>query len=720
MHGVWITAVALALTSLPMREWISAPHPAPSAAPASIEPSDITARLSAWHDLLAAEPHMAGTEGDARVIESIATAFREMGMEVEVHPFWAYLPRPREPIVEIVATPGDAPLVEPIEAAPAEPGNAPSAGSARGGQLGSDSTNGAAAPRARRGVMRLAVREENLAIDPQLAHAGLTFAWNAYSGRGDVTGEVVYVNHGTRADFAKLRDAGVDLRGKICLARYGGNFRGYKAKFAEDAGAIGLIIFTDPGDSGPAKGAVWPDGGWANASCIQRGSINTLPYSGDPLTPGREATEHAERLDVAEVDLPRIPVQPIGWGAAREIVRRMRGEPLIDPTWATGFEGPTLLTGGPDLRVRLAVAHEPAIVKTANVIARLPGRAPDGRMVIVGCHHDAWGFGAADPLAGTIVLMEAAHECARRAKEGQGPARDTLFCAWGAEEFGIVGSSEWVERECTTLQERGVAYINLDMAAMGVNFGVSASPSLRGIVDRVARRVPSAVDPSRTVFEATAKDGVLGMGDLGGGSDHQPFLCHAGVPSIGLTAGGSQGTSYHSNYDTLAWYRRTVGTDYTGAAMLTGMTVGLVDALGTQAREPWRDADAAARALRSAAPKMGPLLERRALDLADRFEAQSRAMQVQPAIDPVLIQQLIQAWLDPTGLEGRPWFRNTLAASDRDSGYAAWVLPGLQAALADQDPAATDRALTQLEAVANRIASTMGDSNKSSPAAAPR
>ena len=136
----------------------------------------MAARLAAWHDLLAAEPHMAGTPGDAKVIESIATSFRELGLEVEVHPFWAYLPRPREPIVEIVATPADLPLAEP------------------------------SAPGSRRGVMRLAVREENLAIDPQLAHAGLTFAWNAYSGRGDVTGEVVYVNYGTRADFSRLRE----------------------------------------------------------------------------------------------------------------------------------------------------------------------------------------------------------------------------------------------------------------------------------------------------------------------------------------------------------------------------------------------------------------------------------------------------------------------------------------------------------------------------------
>jgi N-acetylated-alpha-linked acidic dipeptidase len=641
-------------------------------------PDSMGARLAAWHELLAAAPHMAGTEGDAKVIESIASSFTAMGLEVEVHPFWAYLPRPREPIVEIVGTPADLPLAEP------------------------------AAPGARRGVMRLAVREENLAIDPQLAHAGLTFAWNAYSGRGDVTGEVVYVNYGTRADFARLREQGVDLKGKVCLARYGGNFRGYKAKFAEFAGAVALVIFTDPGVSGPPKGATWPDGGWANASCIQRGSINTLPYSGDPLTPGREATEHAERLDPAAVGLPTIPVQPIGWGAAREIVRRMRGAPLFDPSWATGFEGPTLLTGGPDLRVRVAVSHEPAVVRSANVIARVPGRAPDGGVVIVGCHHDAWGFGAADPLAGTIVLMEAARECAARAKVGDGPARDTLFCAWGAEEFGIVGSTEWVERERAMLQDRCVGYINLDMAAMGVNFGASASPSLRGIVTEVAQSVPSAVDPSRSIFEVGAKDGALALGDLGGGSDHQPFLCHAGIPSMGLWAGGSQGTSYHSNYDTLLWYRRTVGSDYAGASMLTNMTVALVDALGSRGPEPWRECSAAATVLRSCADSLAPESAARARTLADRFDALARSIEARAPIDRSRAQALQQCWVDPAGLPGRSWFRNVFASSDRDSGYGAWVLPGLQAAMADADPIAAEAALAQLDAVAARMAASLG------------
>jgi N-acetylated-alpha-linked acidic dipeptidase len=453
---------------------------------------------------------------------------------------------------------------------------------------------------------------------------------------------------------------------------------------------------------------VWPDGGWANASCIQRGSINTLPYSGDPLTPGREATEHAERLDPTAVGLPSIPVQPIGWGAAREIVRRMRGAPLFDPSWATGFEGPTLLTGGPDLRVRVAVAHEPAVVRSANVIARLPGRAPDGGLVVVGCHHDAWGFGAADPLAGTIVLMEAARECAAQAKAGRGPARDTLFCAWGAEEFGIVGSTEWVERERAMLQARCVGYINLDMAAMGVNFGASVSPALRGIVADVAKQVPSAVDPSRSIFEVGAKDGVLALGDLGGGSDHQPFLCHAGVPSIGLSAGGSQGTSYHSNYDTLLWYRRTVGADYAGASMLTRMTVALVDALGSRSPESWRECSAAAIALRACADRLALDAAARARALAERFDALAHAIQARAPMDRMGAQALQQGWLDPAGLPGRPWFRNVFASSDRDSGYGAWVLPGLQAAIADADPMAAEAAFDQLDAVVARMTARLG------------
>ncbi len=651
---------------------------APPAAPTG-DPS--RAHLASWHDLLAAEPHMAGTPGDAKVIGSIASAFREMGLQVEVHPFWAYLPRPREPIVEIVTAPDDAPLAE------------------------------STVPGARRGVMRLAVREENLAIDPQLAHPGLSFAWNAYSGAGDVTGEIVYANYGTKADFDQLKSRGIDLQGKVCLARYGGNFRGFKAKWAEEAGAAAMIIFTDPGDSGPAKGATWPDGGWANASCIQRGSINTLPYCGDPLTPFVEATERAPRLDPSTVGLPTIPVQPIGWGAAREIVRRMRGDVLFDPSWATGFDGATRLTGGPALRVRVMVRHEPAVVQSSNVIARLPGRAPDGFFTVVGCHHDAWGYGAADPLAGTIVLMESARVCAEQARAGQGPARDTLFCAWGAEEFGIVGSTEWVERERPTLQSKCLAYINLDMASMGTQFSASATPSLRGIIEEVARGVPSASRPDQSVRDSCLKEGSMPCADMGGGSDHQPFVCHAGVPSIGLSAGGSAGTSYHSNYDTLAWYRSVVGSDYSGASMLTRMTVGLIDALGTRTPDPAQDLLDAARRLRVLAALPAAATEaHRVIALAERMDALARRVRADAPASASASQHLTQCWIDASGLPGRPWCRNVFASADADSGYGAWVLPGVQRALADHSPTALAAAIDQLTAAVDRFESALSPS----------
>jgi N-acetylated-alpha-linked acidic dipeptidase len=226
--------------------------------------------LREWHLLLASEPHVAGTPGDAREIQRIAKAFTDMGLDSHIHEFWPYLPRPVGAELEIIAP--------------------------------------------ERLVLDL--KERPLRQDPASAHADLTFGWNAFSGSGEVTAEVVYANYGTKADFEKLAAMNVDVRGKIVLARYGGNYRGYKAKFAQAAGAAGLVIYTDPGDSGYMKGLTYPEGGFANDCCIQRGSILTLPYQGDPLTPGEPATENAARLDPQTVAMQLIPVQPAAWAAA--------------------------------------------------------------------------------------------------------------------------------------------------------------------------------------------------------------------------------------------------------------------------------------------------------------------------------------------------------------------------------------------------------------------
>ncbi len=665
--------------------------------------------LGSTHALLASEPHVAGTPGDAREIERLRRAFAEMGLEVEVHRFRPYLCKPIEARLEIVGEP----------APPASDG-----------------------PVQRRGVLSLDLREKNLLEDPATAHADLTYGWNAYSGSGEVTAGVVYANYGTRADFAKLKEWGVDVRGKIVLARYGGNFRGYKAKFAEEAGAAGLLIYTDPADTGFVKGPVWPEGGWANDTCIQRGSLVTLDWPGDPLTPGVEATADAKRLDPAWIDLPHIPVQPIGYAAAERIMARMSGREVTEPAWRGGVRQTYRLEGGNELQVHLLVRQERFVGDTANVVATLRGATHPEEYVVVGCHHDAWCFGAADPLAGTMVLLESARSFAEATRNGVRPDRSIVFAAWGAEEFGIIGSTEWVEGRRADLERHAVAYINLDMASMGSHFGSGSSPAIKTAIAAATRR---ATDPftggsiyeAWTAGRAPAQPGTAqpaptqpepSFGDLGGGSDHVGFWCHALVPSCSLGAGGSAGNSYHSNYDTVAWYRATVGDDYRSALLVTRATNAVVAELATG--ELWPDdplpvvADSLRllRAAKRSAPEAIRPAAEAALDRAiDRFERlMPQAERVSKALADArqspsgagqevnkLLLALREAWLAPQGLPGRPWFRNLYAATDRYSGYAPAMLPLVAEAIEDGDLAALDRAIAAYEAVAVSMGGTL-------------
>ena len=656
--------------------------------------------LAAWHDLLGSEPHVAGTPGDAREIVRLRDAFVAMGLSTSVEEFDALLPQPIDAVVEVVGGAGMP--------APAADG--------------------------RRGVIALPTVERNLAVDPATAHPGLTFGWNAYSASGDVTAGVVYANYGTKQDFAKLREWGVDCRGKVVLARYGGNFRGFKAKFAEEAGAAALVIFTDPADAGDVKGKVWPEGGWANDSCVQRGSIFASDEPGDPLTPGTASVPGAPRRDVSTLALPRIPVQPIGYAAAAEIMRRMEGAAVpAESGWKGGLPFEYRLAGGDALKVRVKVEQDRAVRTTANVVATLRGAVHPDEYVIIGCHHDAWGFGAADPLSGTIALMESARSFAEAARKGLRPARTLVFAAWGAEEYGIIGSTEWVEGNRERLLRGAVAYVNLDMASMGPNFGASCSPSLREAMLGATVRVPQARGAaSETVYDRMSGGGRKDpqFGDLGGGSDHVAFNCHVGVASASLGGGGSEGNSYHSNYDTIAWYRSTVGVDYEPALMVTRMTNALAASVAEPPVVPLSaarhgvDGQRMLRRLRervsdpAAGAAVDALVERagRAASAGAQLDAAlASAMSVlesrrgQPAVrdlcaraDAALLS-LDRAWLDDAGLEGRPWFRSMLAATDRDSGYAATMMPLLAEAVDSGDAKRIASAADRYRGVFDRL-----------------
>lgn len=631
------------------------------------------ASLAHFHEVAASEPHDAGTPGDARMIEHLGSWFESFGLEVETQELYLYLSTPVSASVSIL--PAD-PASEPVE---------------------------------------LPIREAPVAGDPFSAQDDLRPGWNAYAGTGVVEAEIVYANYGRLEDFEQLKAMGVETEGRILLARYGGNYRGYKAKYAEEAGAAGLIIYTDPADSGWGRGLPYPEGGYANETHIQRGSIKTLPYYGDPLTPFIEATEDAERLDPAEVGLPTIPVQPVPWKAAEQILSRMTGAE-VPGGWQGGLPMRYRLTGGRDLRVKLEVEQTRDIVKTANVLGTLRGSEFPDEAVIIGCHHDAWGFGAGDPTAGLICVIEAARVFGELAQNGWRPKRSIVFAGWAAEEHGIVGSVEYVESRPEWLRDTAVAYLNLDMAAMGTNFGSSASPSLRPAIMRAASMLEQPGEPGSTVLEHwldrtgdPAMPGMPRFGHLGGGSDHVGFLCHVCVPSASLGGGGARGVSYHSLYDNLNWYRAVVGEDYASARMVTQMAL-LTSAMLADAPVPEIDpmmyADAVIDQLSSiestaegdwfdvffqthpsvvAAARRFSLAAIELRQAALRSESGPELTVDERASINRMIREIERSWCDESFDDGRPWYRNGFAAPDATSGYAAWILPGLRSAIQDGD-----------------------------------
>ena len=355
-------------------------------------------------------------------------------------------------------------------------------------------------------------------------------------------------------------------------------------------------------------------------------------------------------------------------------------------------------------------------METANVFGVLPGSERPDELVIVGCHHDAWGFGAADPLAGMIVLLETAKVFAEAAERGLRPRRTIVFAAWGAEEFGIIGSCEWVEAEADRLRRDAVAYVNLDMAAMGTRFGSSATPSLTRAIIRAAGDVAQPDGEGSVLDSWRGEREMPVVGDLGGGSDHIGFLCHVGVPSVALSARGSRGSVHHSNYDTLAWYRATVGDDYAGAAMLSRITAALVADLADSPLPPIDPVPAVAglearlQAYEQAAGEAGLSMDlgglRGEIEQARRAcESAARRLEGGEADDRT-VQALIdfdRAWIDQEGLPGRPWFRNEFAASDRDSGYGSVVLPRFSEAIRDGDQDALDDAIERYRTMMLRV-----------------
>jgi N-acetylated-alpha-linked acidic dipeptidase len=468
---------------------------------------------------LSAQPHSLGSPGSKANAEYILSQFKSWGWDAHIETFQVLFPTPKARLLEMTS-PTD---------------------------------------------YKALLKEPALKEDPTSGQSGQLPTYNAYSADGDVTGELVFVNYGLPDDYRVLDQMGISVKGKIVIAKYGRSWRGTKPKVAQEHGAIGCIIYSDPIDDGYFAGDVYPKGPFKNEYGVQRGSVmDMVIYPGDPLTPGVGATEDAKRLDRHNApNLLKIPVLPISYHDATPLLEALDGS-LAPTSWHGGL--PFAYHIGPGkTKVHLKVSFNWDMVPCYDVIAKMQGSKYPDEWVIRGNHQDAWVNGADDPVSGLSALMEEAKSIGELKKNGWQAARTLVYCAWDGEEPALLGSTEWVEEHEKELQQKAVVYVNSDNNERGF-FYAEGSHALEPFMDEIAKTV---TDPETgvSVFErakdhqlvsttnADTRQKILGENNLklyamGSGSDYSSFIQHAGIPSLNLGFGGEgSGGEYHSIYD---------------------------------------------------------------------------------------------------------------------------------------------------------------------------
>ncbi|EPR71587.1 M28 family peptidase [Cyclobacterium qasimii] len=612
--------------------------------------------------IITANPHTAGSKANEAVRDYLMEVMGKAELETTLYPYDVYIPKdPGDSEIAIV-TPKRKPLNQMEDIIP---GNAYS------------------------------------------SHPDLPKGWNAYSGSGEVTAEVVYANYGTKEDYEKLAELGISIKGKIVLARYGKNFRGFKAKYAEQYGAAGLLIFTDPGDYGYSKGLVYPEGNNYSESAIQRGSVLTESFTGDPLTPFEPALPldgktKVDRLDPSETSLHTIPITPIGYGAASEIMSLMKGKP-VPGGWQGGLPFTYRLEGGSELTVRLSVTQPKEFVRVNNVVGTVKGSLYPDEWIILGCHYDAWAYGVTDPGSGTAMLLTLSEALGELVKDGYSPKRSIMIAHWDAEEYGVIGSTEWVEQMKKELGTNAVAYLNFDAGVSGRSFGGAAAPSLKKLMTDAAKKVIYP-DSSKTVFEMWSKDGEsLPIGNLGGGSDHIGFYMHAGVPSLSGGTGGK--TLYHTNYDDFFFYEKFIDPSLKmggAVAQWAGiMSLKLANATLIPYDLP-RYATDLTMHFKTSTDKIKAYYPaftgfQKSISAIAALEKSTSALSktLPKALNENRLNkkelkklnadliQLEKSFLHKEGMPFGPWYLSLYASSDPYSGYASWILPAIEFQIAN-------------------------------------
>ena len=687
--------------------------------------------LQAWMAQMTSKPQHVGSPHAKANAEFMVELFRSWGYEADTAVYHVLFPTPRERHLEMLSPKSyTARLIEP--------------------EVEGDATS--------------SLRTDRLP------------PFNAYSADGDVTGELVYVNQGLPQDYEVLRQRGIDVEGKIVIARYGGSWRGIKVKLAAQHGAIGCILYSDPRDDGYFQGDDYPDGPYRMKYGAQRGSIMDMPlFPGDPLTPGVGATKDAERLARDEAPtLMRIPVLPIGWGDAQPLLESLEG-PVAPANWRGALPLTYHIGPGP-AQVRLKVSFDWNLTPAYNVIAKLHGSDYPDEWVIRGNHRDAWVFGAQDPISGMVALMEEARAMGHLAQQGHRPRRTLVYAGWAAEEPGLLGSTEWAEHKATELKRKAVIYINSDSNGRGF-LNAGGSHTLERLVNEVAETV---TDPQTNVSvgeRQRARRRVRGdwevdrradlsISPLGSGSDYTPFLQHLGIASLNIGFGGENGGgSYHSAFDSYDYYQRFGDPGFHYGIALAQVAGRLSLRMANADVLPLRMANFAnnvsvyageveslVQTMRDETVRHNTMLDTRSWELAadptsifipparqdavphinfaplknavTALQASSKAYDArleegmgqlsesEKAAINQVLLKLERAMTRDEGLPGRDWFKHHIYAPGFLTGYGVKTLPGIREALEARNWPEAEKQINVAATVINHVAATMDQATR--------
>ena len=651
--------------------------------------------------ILTKAPHIAGSPEDKATADYVAQKFRDAGLDTEIVEYKVWMNYPAEIRVDMTAPPG-------VEM---------------------------------HGPQREHVDDDPFQDDPRVVTP-----YNGMSPSGDAEADVVYANYGAPADFDKLKQLNVDVRGKIVIVRYGENFRGVKAFVAQERGAAGVIIYSDPKDDGYYRGDPYPKGPWRPATGVQRGSIGYMfQFPGDPTTPGIASTPSlpdSKRISPADSEqLPKIPVTPLSYADAAPILEHLGG-PASPREWQGALPFTYHVGPGPS-KVRMHLKQDYQFRTIWDVIGKIRGTSSPDEWVVAGNHRDAWVYGAVDPNSGTASMLEAVHGLGELLKSGWKPKRTIVFGSWDAEEEGLIGSTEWGEDHAQDLG-KAAAYFNMDVAVAGKKFGASGTPTLKEFIREISKAVPSP--QGGTVYSAwkkanqpnsetnhpqetasfrsppNAAQNDVPVGDLGSGSDYSVFLQHLGVPSTDMSSSGDYGV-YHSTFDDFTWFKKFGDPEFVyeqEMARMFGMEVlRMSDAdvlpydYENYGKEILVYINGAKNKSKDRFGEKAPDFSA-ALDAARRLqEAGAKILQKQrklPATADHLnatLGQAERALLIPEGLPNRSWYHHAIYAPGQYTGYAAVVIPGVNEAIDRNDLQRTQQQIAVLAAALNRAVTVL-------------